>query len=147
MLRNQLFPIFLCCWSNLAIGDAFKPSAGSCSHFWNYSSTVDYPSQDFPKKETNQKIWKDTKVNKTSSGVSIKWCLLSSKGYISLRALQTEAVCAMMHGKQQGCCKQPIDWTSGHPGWEDNKSSFNSIQKYLHIRLNLTDETARSSIL
>lgn len=35
MLRNQLFPVFLCCWSNLAAGDVFKPSASSQSNFWN----------------------------------------------------------------------------------------------------------------
>lgn len=103
------------------------------------------------KKETNQKIRKDTKVNKTSFGAFIKRGSFSSKAYISLRALQTETLCAVMNAKQQGCCKEPTDWRTPlhlRPSMqEDNKSSFISIHKSLYIRLNLSHETARRNIL
>lgn len=82
----------------------FQASASSYSHFWNYIVL----QWVIPKKKQIRKYKRTQRSIKP--GVSIKWCLLSRKGDVSLRASRTEAVCAVMHGKLQGCCKQSTGW-------------------------------------
>lgn len=146
MLRNQPFPVFLCCWSNLATGDAFKPPASSYSRFWNYivlqwitpkkkqirkykktqrsiKPVLEYPSSDVYCHEKVIFLWEHYRLKQF-----VLWCMGSNRD--AANNPETGEQCS----------------TSGHPGQEDNKSSFNPIHKSWHIRLNLTDETARNNI-